>query len=148
MKIVATNRKASFDYFLEDKFEAGIVLVGSEVKSLRNKEVSLLDTFVMIRDGQVYLKNLYIKPYEKTTSFIPNERKDRKLLLHKNEILKLQRAVNEKGYAIVPTKIYFKGHLVKVEIALGKGKKLYDKREAIKKRQTDREISRELKNLK
>ena len=148
MKIVATNRKASFDYFLEDKYEAGIVLVGSEVKSLRNKEVSLTDTFVFIRNNQVYLKNLYIKPYDKTTSFIPNERKDRKLLLHKKEILKLQRAVNEKGYAIVPTKIYFKDHLVKVEIALGKGKKLFDKRETIKKRQTDREISRELKNLK
>lgn len=146
MKIVSTNRKASFDYFLEDKFEAGIVLVGSEVKSLRNKEVSLADTFVLIRDGQIYIKNLYIKPYEKTTSFIPNDRKDRKLLLHKKEILKLQRAVNEKGYAIVPTKIYFKDHLVKVEIALAKGKKLYDKRETIKKRQTDREISRELKN--
>lgn len=148
MKIVATNRKASFDYFLEDKYEAGIVLVGSEVKSLRNKEVSLTDTFVFIRNNQVYLKNLYIKPYDKTTSFIPNERKDRKLLLHKKEILKLQRAVNEKGYAIVPTKIYFKDHLVKVEIALAKGKKLFDKRETIKKRQTDREISRELKNLK
>ncbi len=146
MKIVSTNRKASFDYFLEDKFEAGIVLVGSEVKSLRNKEVSLTDTFVLIRDNQVYLKNLYIKPYDKTTSFIPNERKDRKLLLHKNEILKLQRAVNEKGYAIIPTKMYFKDHLVKVEIALAKGKKLYDKRETIKKRQQDREISRELKN--
>ena len=148
MKIVATNRKASFDYFLEDKYEAGIVLVGSEVKSLRNKEVSLTDTFVFIRNNQVYLKNLYIKSYDKTTSFIPNERKDRKLLLHKKEILKLQRAVNEKGYAIVPTKIYFKDHLVKVEIALAKGKKLFDKRETIKKRQTDREISRELKNLK
>ncbi len=146
MKIVSTNRKASFDYFLEDKFEAGIVLIGSEVKSLRNKEVSLTDTFVLIRDNQVYLKNLYIKPYDKTTSFIPNERKDRKLLLHKNEILKLQRAVNEKGYAIIPTKMYFKDHLVKVEIALAKGKKLYDKRETIKKRQQDREISRELKN--
>ena len=147
MNIVSINRKASFDYFLEDKFEAGIVLVGSEVKSLRNKEVSLTDTFVLIRDNQVYLKNLYIKPYDKTTSFIPNERKDRKLLLHKNEILKLQRAVNEKGYAIIPTKIYFKDHLVKVEIALAKGKKLYDKRETIKKRQQDREISRELKNF-
>ena len=147
MNIVSINRKASFDYFLEDKFEAGIVLVGSEVKSLRNKEVSLTDTFVLIRDNQVYLKNLYIKPYDKTTSFIPNERKDRKLLLHKNEILKLRRAVNEKGYAIIPTKIYFKDHLVKVEIALAKGKKLYDKRETIKKRQQDREISRELKNF-
>ena len=147
MKIVSTNRKANFDYFLEDKFEAGIVLVGSEVKSLRNKEVSLTDTFVLIRNNEVYIKNLYIKPYDKTTSFLPNERKDRKLLLHKNEILKLQRAVNEKGYAIIPTKIYFKDHLVKVEIALGKGKKLYDKRETIKKRQTDREISRELKNI-
>lgn len=148
MKIITTNRKASFDYFLEDTFEAGIVLVGSEVKSLRNKEASLLDTFVIIRNGEVYLKNLYIKPYDKTTNFAPNERQDRKLLLNKQEIKKLEKGINEKGYSIVPTKMYFKDNLVKVEIALAKGKKLYDKRETIKKRETEREINRNLKNFK
>lgn len=147
MNIIATNRKANFDYFLEDKFEAGIVLVGSEVKSLRNKEASLLDTFVIIRNNEVFLKNLYIKPYDKTTNFAPNERKDRKLLLNKQEIKKLQKGVNEKGYSIVPTQMYFKDNLVKVEIALAKGKKLYDKRETIKKRETEREINRNLKNI-
>lgn len=147
MNIIATNRKANFDYFLEDKFEAGIVLVGSEVKSLRNKEASLLDTFVIIRNNEVFLKNLYIKPYEKTTNFAPNERQDRKLLLNKQEIKKLQKGVNEKGYSIVPTQMYFKDNLVKVEIALAKGKKLYDKRETIKKRETEREINRNLKNI-
>ena len=147
MKIIATNRKASFDYFLEKTFEAGIVLVGSEVKSLRNKEASLLDTFVFIKNDEVFLKNLYIKPYEKTTSYIPNERKDRKLLLKKREIQMLKRCVNEKGYAIVPTKMYFKDALVKVEIALAKGKKLYDKRETIKNRDVDRQMKRELKNF-
>lgn len=146
MKIIATNRKAHYDYFIEETFNAGIVLVGSEVKSLRNKEASLLDSFVFIKDGEVYLKNFYIKPYEKTTSYAPNERKDRKLLLNKREILKLQRAINEKGFTIIPTKLYFKDSLVKVEIALAKGKKQYDKRETIKQRETDREIARQLKN--
>ena len=148
MKVIATNRKASFDYFLEETFEAGIVLQGCEVKSLRNKEASLVDTFVFIRNGEVFLKNLYIKPYDKTTSYQPNERQDRKLLLHKREILKLQRGINEKGYSVVPTKMYFKNSIVKVEIALAKGKKLYDKRETIKNRDIEIEVQRDLKYYK
>lgn len=148
MKIITTNRKAHFDYIIEKTFKAGIVLVGSEVKSLRNKESSLNDTFVFIKGNEVFLKNLYIKPYEKTTSYAPAERKDRKLLLTKKEIAVLKRGITEKGYTIVPTKMFFDGSLVKVEIALAKGKKLYDKRETIKERDVNRQINRELKNYK
>ena len=137
---------SNFEYFLEDFFEAGIVLEGAEVKSLRSGEASLLDTFVFIRNNEVYLKNMYIKPYKQSTLFTPDERRDRKLLLSKREILKLNRAVKEKNLTIIPTKLYFKDNLVKVEIATAKGKKLYDKRETIKRREQDREINRKLKN--
>ena len=146
MKLIVNNKKANFEYFLEDFFEAGIVLEGAEVKSLRNGEASLLDTFVFIRNNEVFLKNMYIKPYKQSTLFTPDERRDRKLLLSKREILKLNRAVKEKGLTIIPTKLYFKDNLVKVEIATAKGKKLFDKRETIKRREQDREISRKLKN--
>ena len=146
MKSIVNNKKANFEYFLEDFFEAGIVLEGAEVKSLRSGEASLLDTFVFIRNNEVYLKNMYIKPYKQSTLFTPDERRDRKLLLSKREILKLNRAVKEKNLTIIPTKLYFKDNLVKVEIATAKGKKLYDKRETIKRREQDREINRKLKN--
>ena len=142
MKIVSTNRKASFEYFLLDTYDAGIVLCGSEVKSIRNNGVSLEDSYVIIRGTNVYIKNMYIKSYEKTTAFQVDERRDRKLLLNKREILKLSRALNDVGLTIVPTKIYFKDNLVKVQIALAKGKKLYDKRESIKKKELLREKSR------
>lgn len=142
---ICTNRKAYFDYFVEDTFEAGIVLVGSEVKSLRNKEFSLQDSFVSIQNNEVFLKNAYIKSFEKTSAFIPDTRRDRKLLLHKNEILKLIRGTKEKGYTIVPLKAYFMGKNVKLEIGLCKGKKLYDKRESIKKKDLNRELQREAK---
>lgn len=147
MKLIVNNKKANFEYFIEDRFEAGIVLEGSEVKSLRNGEASLLDSFVFIRNGEVFLKNMYIKPYKQATSYVPDERRDRKLLLSKKEILKLDRQVKEKALAIIPTKVYFKDNLVKVEIATAKGKKLVDKRETIKRREQDREISRKLKNF-
>ena len=147
MKLIVNNKKAYFEYFIEDTFEAGIVLEGSEVKSLRGGEASLLDSFVFLRNHEVFLKNMYIKPYKQATSYIPNERRDRKLLLQKREILKLDRAVKEKGLTIVPTKVYFKDNLVKVEIATAKGKKLFDKRETIKRREQDRDINRQLKNF-
>lgn len=146
MKLITTNRKASFEYFLYDKFEAGIVLVGAEVKSLRLSECSLNDSFVFVRNGEVFLKNMYIKEYEKSTMFTPDPRRDRKLLLSKKEILKIDRAIKEKALTVVATKVYFKDSLVKVEIALAKGKKLFDKRETIKKREQDREVNRQLKN--
>lgn len=147
MKLIVNNKKANFEYFIEDRFEAGIVLEGSEVKSLRNGEASLLDSFVFIRGGEVYIKNMYIKAYKQATSYVPDERRDRKLLLSKREILKLDRLVKEKALTIIPTKVYFKDNLVKVEIASARGKKLVDKRETIKRREQDREISRKLKNF-
>ena len=144
MKIISTNRKASFEYFLLDKFQAGIALKGSEVKSLRNGGVSMEDSFVIIRGTNVYLKNMFIKPYEKTTVFTVDEKRDRKLLLNKKEILKLSRELTNVSMTIVPTKLYFSNNLVKVEIALAKGKKIYDKRESIKNKELLREKSRHL----
>ncbi len=142
---ITTNKKAYFDYFIEDKFEAGVVLEGSEVKSLRNKEFSLQDSFISIQNNEVFLKNAYIKPYEKATSYAPDPRRNRKLLLHKNEILKLIRAVKEKGFTIVPLKAYFVNKHVKIEIGVAKGKKLYDKRESIKKKDIERDLQKDVK---
>ena len=144
MKIISTNRKAGFEYTLLDKFEAGIVLCGSEVKSLRSNNVSLEDSFVVVRGTNVLLKNMHIKPYEKSTSFAVDTRRDRKLLLNKREILKLDRETKNDGITIIPTKIYFKNNLVKIEIAIAKGKKLYDKRETIKRKELLRERSRHI----
>ena len=142
MKIISTNRKSNFEYFLLDKYQAGIVLVGSEVKSIRANNVSLEDSYVVVRGTNVYLKNMYIKPYEKSSNFLPDEKRDRKLLLNKKEILKITHDLNDVSMTIVPTKIYFEGSLVKVEIAVAKGKKLYDKRESIKRKEILRERSR------
>ena len=144
MKIISTNRKASYEYFLLDKFEAGIVLHGSEVKSLRSNPANLEDAFVIVRGTNVIIKNLYIKPYEKATSFVVDPRIDRKLLLNKKEILKLNRETKNDGITIIPTKLYFKNNLVKIEIAIAKGKKLYDKRETIKRKELLREKSRHI----
>lgn len=144
MKIIANNRKASFEYFLLDKYQAGIALKGSEVKSIRNNGVVLEDAFVVIRRTKVILKNMYVKQYDKTSSFILDERRDRQLLLNKKEILKLERELKDVGLTIVPTKIYFEKNLVKIEIALAKGKKLYDKRESIKQKEILREKSRHI----
>lgn len=146
MKIISTNRKANFEYFLLDKYDAGIVLVGSEVKSIRNCGVSLEDSYVVIKKGEAFIKNMFVKPYEKTTTFAVDERRDRKLLLNKKEILKLERSLNDVGLTIVPTKIYFEKNLVKLEIAVAKGKKLYDKRESIKQKELLREKGRHIFN--
>lgn len=146
MKLIATNRRANFEYFIQDTFEAGIVLVGSEVKSLRENHVSLEDAFVVVRGTSVIIKNMYIKPYEKTTSFVVDARRDRNLLLNKKEILKLYRELKNQGLTVVPLKIYFKNNFVKLEIALAKGKKLYDKRESIKQKELLREKSRHIFN--
>ena len=144
MKIIATNRKAGFEYFLLDKYQAGIALKGSEVKSIRNSGVVLDDSFVVIRGTKVLLKNMYIKQYEKTSSFVLDERRDRQLLLNKKEILKLSRELKDIGLTIIPTKIYFENNLVKLEICLAKGKKLYDKRDSIKQKELLREKSRHI----
>lgn len=148
MKIISTNRKAHYNYFIEQTFEAGLSLVGSEVKSIRQGHVSLTDAFVTIsKQNEMFVKNMYIKAYDKTTSFAPEEKKSRKLLLNKSEIRKLQNKVMEKGYTIVPLKIYLKGPLVKLEIALAKGKHTYNKKQELAKKDVAREVQRELKTL-
>ncbi len=146
--IVTNNKKAYHEYFIDETIEAGIVLVGSEVKSVRDGGMSLNESFVNIKNNEVYLKNAYIKPFEKASAFVPDAHRDRKLLLNKREILKMQRAVKEKGYTVVPIKVYFKNNKVKVEIAIAKGKKLYDKKETLKERALDKEIKQATKNLK
>ena len=132
MKIVASNKKAHFNYHILDTYQAGVVLKGSEVKSIRNGGVNLNDSFVVVKNNEVFVKNAYIKPYDKTASFIPDPRRDIKLLLNRNEILKLKQKVTEKGLTLVPTKVYFEKNLVKIEVALCKGKQLFDKKDALK----------------
>lgn len=143
MKVISNNKKAFFDYFVSDLVEAGIVLEGCEVKSVREGGASLKESFVQIKNGEMFLKNAYIKPYEKTSSFKPDERRTRKLLLNKSEIQKFERMVKEKGFTIIATKIYFsKSGKVKVEVGLAKGKKLYDKRQSIKENTIKRDLQR------
>jgi len=146
MEIIASNKKAFFNYFISDLTEAGIELQGCEVKSIRDKGVSLAESYVVFKKGELFLLNAYIKPFEKATSFIPNERRTRKLLLHKREIEKFERMVKEKGFSIMPTKIYFKNGKVKVEIGLAKGKKLYDKREVMKEKEVKKTLDRYMKS--
>ena len=148
MKLITNNKKAFHDYFISDLFEAGIVLEGSEVKSIRSGGISLNDCFVNIRNGEMFLRNAYIKPYENTGSFQPDSRKTRKLLMHKAEIEKLERKIKEKGFSLIPTKVYFKDGRVKVEIGLAKGKKLYDKRETLREKSIKKDIDRAMKPLK
>ncbi len=138
MNLEIKNRKARFNYFIEKTYEAGIVLSGTEIKSIRKGSANFNDAYISIDDGEAFLKNMYIAKYEEGNRFNHDERRDRKLLLHKNEIKKLQSAVETTGYTIIPLRLYFNGNYAKVEIALAKGKKLYDKRETIKKRDLDR----------
>lgn len=147
IKIIATNKKAYHDYFIEDTFEAGIALAGSEVKSLRKGGINLKDSYAQIKRGELFLVNAHISPFEKTGNFAPDVRRDRKLLMHKSEIAKLIGKVNEKGYTLVATKIYFKKALVKVELGLAKGKELHDKRASLKEKQSKREIARIIKEI-
>ena len=145
MPPVSTNRKAFHDYFIHDTYEAGIVLTGTEVKSIRQGRVNLRDSFVRISGGEVWLWNAHISPYEQGNRFNQDPLRTRKLLLHKHEILKISNAVNTKGYTLIPLKVYFSGSLVKVQIGLCKGKKLYDKRQDISKRDQLREAQRDFK---
>ena len=147
MKIIAVNKSASFEYFIGDKYEAGIVLEGAEVKSLRAGKASLGESFCEIRGGEVFLKNMHIALYDKSGAFSTRDsRKDRKLLLHRIEISKIVGKVNERGYTLVPLKIYFKDALIKVEVALCKGKHTYDKKQALKERDQKRALDREAKS--
>lgn len=146
IKIVATNKKAYHDYFIEDTLEAGIVLVGSEVKSIRLGQVNMKDTYCLIRGSEIELINMHISPYEKGSYFNLDARRARKLLLKKAEINKLRGKVEQKGFTLVPTKLYFRQGLVKVEIGVAKGKELHDKRQSLQEKQLARQVERDLKN--
>ena len=145
IKLIANNKKAHHDYFLEEKYEAGVELHGTEVKSLRMGKCSIKESFIRIENGEVFIYGMHISPYEKGNIFNKDPLRVRKLLLHKSEINKLIGKTKEKGMAIVPLKVYFKGSLVKVEIGLAKGKKLYDKRQDIAKKDQRREAERDFK---
>ena len=145
MKLIANNKKAFHDYFIEDTYEAGISLAGTEVKSLRMGKCSLKESFIQIHKGEVFIYNMHISPYEKGNIFNKDPLRVRKLLLHKSEINKLAGQIKMKGYTLMPLKVYFKGSLVKVEIGLARGKKLYDKRQDIAKKDAKREAERDFK---
>lgn len=145
VKPIATNRKALHDYFVEDHYEAGIVLTGTEIKSVRAARVNLRDGYVLIKNGEAWLVNVHISPYDFGNRENHEPRRERKLLLHRQEIRKLQSKVSERGWTIVPLAMYLKNGRAKLEIALARGKRLYDKRDAVAKRDADRELRRALK---
>ena len=145
MKLVANNKKAYHDFFIEEKYEAGIALHGTEVKSLRLGKCSIKEGFIRIENGEAFVYGMNISPYEKGNIFNKDPLRPRKLLMHKKEIQKLSGKIAQKGYTIVPVEVYLKGSLVKVEVALAKGKKLYDKRQDIAKKDQRREAERDFK---
>ena len=144
-KVLATNRKATFEYFLLEHFEAGLALQGSEIKSIRAGQVSLAEAFVQIENGDAWLMNAHIAPYDPASRFNHDPKRPRRLLLHQSEIRDMWNAVRQKGVTIVPLKIYLKEGLAKLELATAKGKKLYDKRATIAERDERREIDRHMK---
>ncbi len=143
-KLIAKNPTAYHNYTIEDTIEAGIVLSGTEIKSIRNGKVNLKDTYAIIKNGEVFVLGMHISPYEHGNIFNKDPMRDRKLLLNKREINKLFGLTKQKGYSLVPISLYFKGSLVKLELGIGKGKKLYDKREDLKKKDALRQIERHL----
>ena len=145
-KLIAKNKKARFDYEISDRFEAGMVLTGSEVKSLRMGKANLTDSFAKINNGEVWLMSCHISPYPFSSYNNHEPLRPRKLLLHKREIQRLAGKINEQGYSLIPLALYFKEGKVKVDLALARGKKKHDKRESIKRRDQEREIERALKN--
>ena len=147
MKIIAVNKTAGFKYFIEEKYEAGIVLEGNEIKSLRAGGVNMNDCFCTVRGSEVTVKNMHIALYDKSDAFsTKNTRRDRRLLLHKGEIAKIAGKINRQGYTLVPLRLYFKDSLVKMEVALCKGKHTYDKKRSIAERDIKRETDRAVKN--
>ena len=144
-KLVANNKKAYHDYFIEDKYEAGIELFGTEVKSIRMGKCSIKESFIRIERGQVYIYGMHISPYEKGNIFNKDPLRVRRLLMHKTEIRRLDSKLAEKGLTLVPLQVYFKGSLVKVEIGLARGKKLYDRRQDTAKKDMKREVERDYK---
>jgi SsrA-binding protein len=145
IKVEILNRKANFDYAIEDTYEAGIALKGTEVKSIRNGKANIKDSYAIVRNDEMFLLNTHISLYEEGNNFNHEETRTRKLLLHKKEILKLKNKVEMEGYTLIPLKIYFVKQRVKVLIGLAKGKKNYDKRETIKKRDVEREMRKTMK---
>lgn len=145
-KQVANNKKAYFDYFIEDTYEAGIALVGTEVKSIRMGKCSIKESYIQIDNGEVFIYGMHVSPYEKGNIFNKDPLRTRKLLMHKAEIAKMKSKVAEKGYTIVPLSVYFKEGKVKVSVGIAKGKKLYDKRETIAKKDQKREMEKDFKN--
>ena len=145
-KLIANNKKAYHDYFIEESYEAGIALHGTEVKSMRQGKCSIKESFIRIENGEVYVYGMHVSPYEKGNIFNKDPLRVKKLLLHREEIRKIERKIAEKGFTLVPLQVYFKGSLVKVEIGIAKGKKLYDKRQDIAKKDQKREAQREFKS--
>ena len=145
IKLIANNKKAYHDYFIDDKYEAGIELFGTEVKSIRMGKCSIKESFIRIERGQVYIYGMHISPYEKGNIFNKDPLRVRKLLMHRAEINRLDSKLAEKGLTLVPLQVYFKGSLVKVEVGLARGKKLYDKRQDIAKKDARREVERDYK---
>ena len=145
VKVIANNKKAFHDYFIEEKFEAGIELAGTEVKSLRLGNVNLKDSFCLIKDGQLSVLGMHISPYEKGNIFNKEPRRPRRLLMHKREILRLFGRIKQDGYSLIPLSVYFRGPRVKLELGLARGKKLYDKRASAASRDAKREMERAMK---
>lgn len=145
MKVIANNKKARHDYFIEETYEAGIELAGTEVKSIRQGKVNLKDSYASIKEGEVFVHQMHISPYEKGNIYNKDPLRVRKLLLHKSEIRKLIGYTQQQGYALIPLKLYLKKGLVKVELAVAKGKKLYDKRQDLAKRDAKREMEKAFK---
>ncbi|MDA8168398.1 MAG: SsrA-binding protein SmpB [Nitrospiraceae bacterium] len=145
MRPVAENRKAYHDYFIEETLEAGVVLLGTEVKSIREGKANLKDSYVIVKDSEVFLLNCHISPYSHGNIMNHDPLRTRKLLLNRKEIERLKGRMTQRGYTLIPTKMYFKGPYVKIEIALAKGKKLFDKREAIREKEANRQIERAIK---
>ena len=144
-KLIANNKKAYFDYFIEDTWEAGIALHGTEVKSVRMGKCSIKEAFIRVEDGEVFVYNMHISPYEKGNIFNKDPLRVKKLLLHRHEVNKILGEVTQKGYTLVPLQVYLKGSLVKVQVGLGRGKKLYDKRDTIAKKDQRREAEKDFK---
>ena len=145
-RVIAQNRKAYHDYFVDEKYEAGIALFGTEVKSIRQGSVNLKDSYCSIKNGELFVIGMHVSPYEKGNIFNREPLRDRKLLMHKREIMKLGGLMTQKGYTLVPLSLYFSGKNVKVELGLCRGKKLYDKRDALAEKQTNREIDRRMRD--
>jgi SsrA-binding protein len=146
-KVVATNRKARHEYYIEDQYEAGIVLTGTEIKSVRAGTVSLGEGYVQIRNGELWLYEVHIAQYEQAGRLSHDPKRPRKLLMHRKEIIRLQNSTQERGYTMIPLRMYIKGKLAKVEIGVVRGKRQYDKREVIAQRDADRRIQREWKEF-